>query len=85
MPDQKTIDKRRVPGVSVGLIVLGLLACCAYFKGKPAKIDEMARELAVPNVLEGSVRKSSDRVRMTAQLVSAATGFNLCHRPIYGS
>jgi TolB-like protein/Tfp pilus assembly protein PilF len=48
-----------------------------YFKGKQAKIPDIARELSVANVLEGSVRRSGDRLRVTAQLVRADTGFHL--------
>ena len=39
------------------------------FKGKPTTIGEIGRALNVANVLEGSVRKSGDRVRITAQLI----------------
>ncbi|HSE62432.1 MAG TPA: protein kinase [Thermoanaerobaculia bacterium] len=44
------------------------------FKGKNEDIRTIARKLNVGRVLEGSVRKSGKRVRITAQLVSAATG-----------
>jgi adenylate cyclase len=47
------------------------------FKGKDVKIADVARELHVANVLEGSVRKSGDRVRITAQLIQADSGFHL--------
>ncbi len=47
------------------------------FKGKDYKIPEVARELGVATVLEGSVRKSGNRVRVTAQLIDAASGFHL--------
>jgi TolB-like protein/Flp pilus assembly protein TadD len=47
------------------------------FKGKEAPIPEIARTLLVANVLEGSVRKSGDTLRITAQLVRAADGFHL--------
>jgi serine/threonine-protein kinase len=39
------------------------------FKGKPTTIGEIGRALNVAHVLEGSVRKSGDRVRITAQLI----------------
>jgi TolB-like protein/DNA-binding winged helix-turn-helix (wHTH) protein/Tfp pilus assembly protein PilF len=48
-----------------------------YFKNKPAKVPEIARELGVANVLEGSVRKSGDHLRITAQLIRADTGVHL--------
>jgi adenylate cyclase len=47
------------------------------FKGQNVAIDEVARRLNVSHVLEGSVRRSGDRVRITAQLVAAATGYHL--------
>ncbi len=47
------------------------------FKDKDAKIADVARELRVANVLEGSVRKSGNRVRITAQLIQADNGFHL--------
>ncbi len=47
------------------------------FKGKEVGIDSIARALHVRNVLEGSVRKAGDRVRITAQLIDAKTGFHL--------
>jgi TolB-like protein len=48
-----------------------------YFKGKQATIAQVARELHVANVIEGSVRKAGNRVRITAQLVRADTGYHL--------
>jgi len=47
------------------------------YKGKPVKIRQVGRELGVHYVLEGSVRKAGNRVRITAQLVNAATGGHL--------
>jgi TolB-like protein/class 3 adenylate cyclase/Flp pilus assembly protein TadD len=47
------------------------------FKGKGVEIPEIARQLRVANVLEGSVRRSGDRVRITAQLIRAAEGYHL--------
>ena len=46
-----------------------------YFKGKPTMIADVARMLGVANVLEGSVRKSGNTVRVTAQLIRANTGY----------
>src|SRR5260370_42244159 len=42
------------------------------FKGKNTRVSEIGNALNVKTVLEGSVRKSGNRVRITAQLVSAA-------------
>jgi len=47
------------------------------YKGKPVKVKQMAEELGVRYVLEGSVRKAEDRVRITAQLIDALTGHHL--------
>jgi TolB-like protein/class 3 adenylate cyclase len=47
------------------------------YKGKPVKVQQVAEELGVRYVLEGSVRKAEDRVRITAQLVNALTGHHL--------
>jgi TolB-like protein len=47
------------------------------FKGKDTDIGTIARKLNVGTVLEGSVRRSSHTVRITAQLINAVTGFHL--------
>jgi adenylate cyclase len=47
------------------------------YKGKPVKIRQVAEELGVRYVLEGSVQKTEDRVRVTAQLIDATTGHHL--------
>jgi TolB-like protein/Tfp pilus assembly protein PilF len=48
-----------------------------YFKGKSEDIHTIAKQLLVANVLEGSVRKSGDHLRVTAQLIRADNGYNL--------
>jgi serine/threonine protein kinase/TolB-like protein/predicted Zn-dependent protease len=48
-----------------------------YFKGKQATITDIAKALGVAHVLEGSVRKSGNRLRVTAQLIQADNGFHL--------
>ena len=48
-----------------------------YFKGRNENLREIGEKLAVANVLEGSVRKSGNRVRVTAQLIKAADGYHL--------
>jgi adenylate cyclase len=50
---------------------------CFYFKGKPATIAEIAQALNVAHVLEGSVRKSGNTVRITVQLIRVETGYHL--------
>jgi adenylate cyclase len=47
------------------------------YKGKAAKVQDIGRELGVAYVLEGSVRKAGDNVRITAQLVDASSGDHL--------
>jgi adenylate cyclase len=47
------------------------------FKGKGVEIPEIARQLRVANVLEGSVRRSGEQLRITAQLIRAAEGYHL--------
>ncbi|UCF02909.1 MAG: adenylate/guanylate cyclase domain-containing protein [Deltaproteobacteria bacterium] len=47
------------------------------FKGKPIKVKQVAEELGVRYVLEGSVRKAGDKIRITAQLIDALTGNHL--------
>jgi adenylate cyclase len=47
------------------------------YKGKAVKVQQVGRELGVKYVLEGSVRKAEDKVRITAQLVDAQTGHHL--------
>ena len=47
------------------------------FKSKPVKVQQVGRELGVKYVLEGSVRKAGDKVRITAQLVDTTTGNHL--------
>ncbi len=48
-----------------------------FFKDKQVPIAEIARQLGVAYVVEGSVRKSGDRVRITAQHIKAADGFQV--------
>ena len=48
-----------------------------YFKGKQVQIPEIARELRVAHVLEGSVRKSGNHLRITAELVRADSGYHV--------
>jgi len=43
------------------------------YKGKAVKVQEVAREFGVDYVLEGSVRKAGDRIRVTVQLIDAET------------
>ena len=47
------------------------------YKGQPVKIQQVGKELGVRYVLEGSVRWSDDRVRISVQLIDATTGHHL--------
>jgi adenylate cyclase len=47
------------------------------YKGKPVKVQNVAEDLGVKYVLEGSVQKTVDRIRITAQLIDATTGHHL--------
>jgi adenylate cyclase len=58
------------------LFVIARNSTFAY-KGKPIKIRQVAEELGVRYVLEGSVRKVADRIRINAQLIDATTGGHL--------
>jgi adenylate cyclase len=49
----------------------------SIYKGKPVKIKQVAEELGVQYVLEGSVQREGDRVRITAQLIDALSGHHL--------
>jgi adenylate cyclase len=68
-------------------IITGLSGCPRLFviarnstftyKGKPVNVQQVARELGVDYVVEGSIQKAKDRIRITAQLINAATGHHL--------
>jgi len=59
-----------------GLKVAGRTSAFS-FKGKNEDLREIGRALAVAHVLEGSVRKQGERVRITAQLIQAEDGYHL--------
>ncbi len=48
-----------------------------FYKGKPVKVKQVSEELGVRYVLEGSVQRSADRIRISAQLIDAFTGHHL--------
>jgi len=58
------------------LLVIARTSTFTY-KGKAAKVQEVSRELGVKYILEGSIHKAGDQVRITAQLVNATTGADL--------
>jgi TolB-like protein len=47
------------------------------FKGRTVRVQEVARDLGVRFILEGSVRRAGNRIRVTAQLIDAATGVHI--------
>jgi TolB-like protein/DNA-binding SARP family transcriptional activator/Tfp pilus assembly protein PilF len=59
-----------------GLAVVGRTSAFA-FKGRAVDVREIGRQLGVSAVLEGSVRRADDRLRIVAQLVDATNGYEL--------
>ena len=59
-----------------GLLVIARNSSFTY-KGKSVDVRTVGRDLGVRSVLEGSIRKAGNRVRITAQLIDAATGGHL--------
>jgi adenylate cyclase len=62
----------KVPGV----FVIGRTSTFSY-KGKPVKVKQVSEEFGVRYVLEGSVQRSADRIRINAQLIDALTGHHI--------
>jgi tetratricopeptide (TPR) repeat protein len=62
----------KVPGLQVAARTSAF-----SFKGKNVNVSEIGRALGVASVLEGSVRKSGDQVRITTQLINASDGYHL--------
>jgi len=62
----------RVPELSVAARTSSF-----QFKGEKRDVEQIAAQLKVRMVLEGSVRKQNDRVRITAQLIDARTGYHV--------
>lgn len=59
-----------------GLFVIARNSVFTY-KGKAVKVGDVGRELGVRYILEGGVQRAGSRVRITAQLVDAATGYHI--------
>ncbi len=62
----------RIPGLNVAARTSSF-----SFKGKDLEVPEIASRLNVSHVLEGSVRKHGDQIRVTAQLIQADNGYQL--------
>jgi adenylate cyclase len=59
-----------------GLFVISRSSMFTY-KGKPVKVQKVAEDLGVKYILEGSVQRTADRVRITAQLIDATSGHHV--------
>ena len=62
--------------VSSMLFVISRTSTFAY-KGKPVKVQQVAEDLGVQYILEGSIQKSGEHLRVTAQLIDALSGHHL--------
>jgi adenylate cyclase len=81
-PDQEYFADGTVEEITTALSRIRWLFVIArnsafVYRGPAVDIRQVGRELGVRYVLEGSVRKSGDRVRVTAQLIEAATGAHI--------
>jgi adenylate cyclase len=66
----------RLYKIPADMLVIDRTSSSTY-KGKSVKVHQVSEELGVRYVLEGSVQKSGDRIRITAQLIDATTGNHL--------
>ena len=78
-PEQEYFTDGMVDDITTGLSRIKWLFVIARnstftYKGRAVDVKQVGRELGVRYVLEGSVRKAADRVRITAQLIDTATG-----------
>ena len=62
----------RIPGLHVAARTSSF-----YFKGRNEMLHEVGRQLGVRTILEGSVRRASGRIRITAQLINASDGYHI--------
>jgi TolB-like protein len=81
-PDQEHFADGMTEDIITGLSKLQWVAVVArnstfVYKGGPVSIKQVGADLGVRYVLEGSVRKAGDRMRVTGQLIEAATGEHL--------
>ncbi|MCP4668266.1 MAG: tetratricopeptide repeat protein, partial [Deltaproteobacteria bacterium] len=81
-PDQEYIADGISENIITGLSYISELFVIArnstfVYKGRPVKVQQVSKDLGVRYVLEGSVQKAGNRVRVTAQLVDATTGHHL--------
>jgi TolB-like protein/DNA-binding SARP family transcriptional activator len=81
-PEQEYFADGMVEEIITGLSRMRSLTVIArnssfYYKGRSTNAKQVGRELGVRYILEGSVRKVANRVRITGQLIEAETGANL--------
>src|SRR6476660_7986013 len=81
-PEQEYFIRQKVEDIITGLSRSRSLFVIARnstftYRGQAVDIKQVGRELGVRYVLEGSVRKSGNRVRITGQLIDAAAGTHL--------
>jgi TolB-like protein/class 3 adenylate cyclase len=81
-PEQEYFADGMVEDITTGLSRIRSLFVIARnsaftYKGRAVDVRQIGRELGVRYVLEGSVRKAASRVRITGQLIDAATGAHL--------
>jgi len=81
-PEQEYFADGVIEDITVGLSRIRWLLVIARnssftYKGRAVDVKQVGRDLGVRYVLEGSVRKAADRVRITAQLIDASNGTHL--------
>jgi adenylate cyclase len=81
-PDQEYLSDGITEEIITGLSKIPKMFVIARnstftYKGKPVKVQKVSEELGVQYVLEGSVRKAGNQIRVTAQLVDAIIGHHL--------
>jgi len=81
-PDQEYFSDGLTEQIIMGLSKVSNLFVIARnssftYKGKAVKVQQVGKELGVKYVLEGSVQRAADRVRITAQLIDAITGYHI--------
>ncbi len=81
-PDQEYFSDGLTDQIIIGLSKVPHLFVIARnstftYKGKPVKVQKVSEDLGVKYVLEGSVQKTADRIRITAQLIDALSGHHL--------
>lgn len=72
------ISENIITALSMGSAIFVIARNSTFtYKGRAVKVQDVAEDLGVRYVLEGSVQKSGDRLRVTAQLIDALTGHHL--------